>query len=773
MKTKIFLFSVYTLFCVSALAQVSPVDSLKNVINRSKNDSNKVNSFLELAQQYLRINQDTSIIYANSAIKLGKEINFYKGVANSYRQIAIVYYIKGEYDKAINNFEKSLITWEEAGDISGVGRAHNNIGIIYFNIGQYDKALENYLKASEILSQINDIDGLARAYNNIANLYNYQSNYPLALVYSFESLKIHEELENEKEISQTLYNIGTIYEAQKDYSKALEYSEKALTISEKLDNKKEMADIYSNIGNLYLSMSKKDTILETEKPNYYSKAKSYFEKSLPLYSKIGYKKGLANSYNNIGLINLDLRNHSTALTFFEKSLKIYEELGDKYGLSETKLNIGKFYNEIKNYSKAIFNLKNALSISNELNSKEQISNIALEISKTYAATGDYKNAYLSHFQHKKLLDELRNDEKIREANKQELNYEVNKKQKEMELEQQKKDLLAQEEIRKQSMYAIGAFIALGLVALVAFFIFRSYRIKRKSNILLEKHRDEILQKNEELLQLNEEITAQRELTEKQRDIALQRQKEIMDSIQYAKRIQTAVLPQREMFVELVPDYFIYFKPRDIVSGDFYWLKKLNKHIVIAAADCTGHGVPGAFMSLLGIAFLNEIVNEKLTDAAGILNLLRERIIEALHQTWKDDEAKDGMDIALSVINIETKELQYAGAYNPLYLFRNGDLIEKKADKMPIGIHIREAQDFTNHSIQLKENDSIYMFSDGYIDQFGGEMGSKFKTKRFKELLFSMHNKPMKEQKEIIDETHITWKGEQKQLDDILVIGMHF
>ena len=391
------------------------------------------------------------------------------------------------------------------------------------------------------------------------------------------------------------------------------------------------------------------------------------------------------------------------------------------------------------------------------------------MSKSYAAIRDYKNAYLSHIKSVEADLVLRNDENIRKTARQELDYQVNKKQREIEVN----EIIAKERIQRQSMYTYGAFIALALVALIAFFVFRSYRIKKKSNILLEAQRDEILQKNEELLQLNEEITVQRELIEKHRDIVLQRQQEITDSIRYAKRIQAAVMPQREMFVEVVPDYFIYFKPRDIVSGDFYWMKKLEKHIVVAAADCTGHGVPGAFMSLLGIAFLNEIVNENLIDAAGILNVLRLRIIEALHQTWKDDEAKDGMDIALSIINLETKELQYAGAYNPLYLFRNGELIERKADKMPIGIHIKEPRDFTNQSIQLEENDSVYMFSDGYIDQFGGEDGSKYKSRKFKELLHNIQGKLMSEQKEIINETHKNWKGNQKQLDDILIIGMRF
>jgi len=771
MKTKAYIFIILSFFYINSSAQISTIDSLKNIVKNSEKDSNKVNTYLELAIAYTRLNTDTAIIYANSAIQLGRETGFYKGVANSYRQIGIVHYMKGEYENAIDNFTLSLKTWEDADDLIGVGRAHNNIGIIYFNLGQFDKALENYIKSSEIMASENDKDGLARANNNIANLYLYQDNHTEALEYSFKSLKSHEELGNETEISTTLYNIGSIYETQRDYSKALEYFENALKISTKLDDKKEMADVYDNIGSVYQKIGSEpsDTIGEDQRMKYYSKAISNFEKSLPLYNEISFKKGMANTYNKIGLVNLSLKNYDNALSYFEKSLEIYKELGDKYELSKTNLNIGKYYNGIKSYSKALKNLKQALTIAEELNSLEQISNIAKEMSKSYSEIGDYKNAYLSHFQAVNIELKVRNDEKIREIANQELNYQVNKKQREIEVN----EVLAKEKIQRQSMYTIGAFIALGLVGLITFFIFRGYRIKRKSNILLEAQRDEILQKNEELLQLNEEILAQRELIEKQRDIALQAQQEITDSIRYAKRIQAAVMPQREMFVEMVPDYFIYFKPRDIVSGDFYWMKKLNKHIVVAAADCTGHGVPGAFMSLLGIAFLNEIVNESLTDAAKILDVLRIRIIEALHQTWKDDEAKDGMDIALSIINIETKELQYAGAYNPLYLFRNGELTEKKADKMPIGIHIKEPVSFNNQTIQLQENDSIYMFSDGYIDQFGGENGSKYKSRQFKELLHSIQGKPMKEQKEIIDNTHNNWKGDQKQLDDILIIGMHF
>jgi len=273
--------------------------------------------------------------------------------------------------------------------------------------------------------------------------------------------------------------------------------------------------------------------------------------------------------------------------------------------------------------------------------------------------------------------------------------------------------------------------------------------------------------------LNEEITAQREMVEVQRDIAVQKEREITSSIQYAKRIQKAVLPHQKMFVDVIPDYFIYFKPRDIVSGDFYWMKQVEKHIVVAAADCTGHGVPGAFMSLLAISFLNEIVTDHFVKADEILNSLRMRIIEALHQTGKDEEAKDGLDISLCVINIESNEIQFAGAYNPLYLIRDNELVEYKGDKMPIGIHIKEPEPFKAHNFKLNKNDLIYLFSDGYIDQFGGESGSKFKNKQFKELLLSIKQEPMNVQKDIINDTYNTWRGELKQLDDILIIGMKF
>ncbi len=246
---------------------------------------------------------------------------------------------------------------------------------------------------------------------------------------------------------------------------------------------------------------------------------------------------------------------------------------------------------------------------------------------------------------------------------------------------------------------------------------------------------------------------------------------IEQSIRYASRIQNAVLPNLEFIRELMSEYFVLFKPRDIVSGDFYWTTRKNNKLIIAAADCTGHGVPGAFMSMLGIALLNEIVNKnKEEKASEILNQLRANIKVTLSQTSNYNSAKDGMDIALCVIDYDTMTMQYAGAYNPLIIIRDNEMIQYKADKMPIGVHLREKATFTNHEIKIIKNDCIYMYSDGFPDQFGGEKDNKFSSKRFKELLMIIHSESFEKQKQMLDDKFIEWKGRGNQIDDVLVFG---
>lgn len=300
-----------------------------------------------------------------------------------------------------------------------------------------------------------------------------------------------------------------------------------------------------------------------------------------------------------------------------------------------------------------------------------------------------------------------------------------------------------------------------------------------ANVEINEQKEEIQAQADHLKEVNEVITNQNTEITKQKEELEHKNREITDSINYAQRIQKAVMPPKEFVNQYLPENFILLRPRDIVSGDFYWMtRKKGKNdtgdtIIICAADCTGHGVPGAFMSMLGVSFLNEIVNKfDISQANLILNELRTSVKKSLRQTGKSGEAKDGMDIALCVINVETMTMQYAGAYNPLLLIRNNEVLKWKADKMPIGIYIREKESFTNHEIELQHGDAFYIFSDGYIDQFGGEKGGKFMIKNFKEMLLDIHHKPMQEQKQILNKRIEEWMGSNyNQIDDMLVIGV--
>ncbi len=273
-----------------------------------------------------------------------------------------------------------------------------------------------------------------------------------------------------------------------------------------------------------------------------------------------------------------------------------------------------------------------------------------------------------------------------------------------------------------------------------------------------------------------EIVKQKNEIEEKNKVIEQKNKDITDSIYYAKRIQEAILPPKDFSMLSDVEMFIYYKPKDIVSGDFYFIRNIESmHVlVVAAADCTGHGVPGAFMSMLGSSLLNELITRpEINHTDLILNELRTAIIESLNQEGKNFETKDGMDIALIAYNYKDHILEFSGANNPMYLIRNNELTEYKADKMPVGLYERKQESFSRTEINIQSGDVVYLFSDGFADQFGGEHGKKYMYKRFKEFLLSIHHLPMKEQEKLIEEEAIRWRGKIEQIDDQIVIGIRF
>ena len=308
-----------------------------------------------------------------------------------------------------------------------------------------------------------------------------------------------------------------------------------------------------------------------------------------------------------------------------------------------------------------------------------------------------------------------------------------------------------------------------LLGTYLFYIIRINAIKAQKKRLEHQVRE----RTHELEVANTEIEAQRDYARYQRDQIAQQQKSIMDSINYAQTIQNSLLPSSSVLEQLLPEHFILFKPRDVVSGDFYWISEQREHFYVAAADCTGHGVPGAFMSMLGMALMNDIVNnEPDIDPDELLNGLRNQIILTLHQKGDPGAARDGMDIVVCKIAKDMKKMLFSGANNPLYLIRDGELIEYKTDKMPVSIH-DVMRPFSGYEASLRPGDRIYIFSDGFADQFGGPLGKKFKYRPFKELLLSNHSRDMQTQALLLDQAFENWKGDIQQIDDVVVIGLRF
>lgn len=360
------------------------------------------------------------------------------------------------------------------------------------------------------------------------------------------------------------------------------------------------------------------------------------------------------------------------------------------------------------------------------------------------------------------------------------------------------DLVWNEDGTKIDLYIKPAFwqtwafkigVSLFVILSVVFVAWLRLRMLQRQKRLLKEEVDrqtfEIRQQNELLYQQKEEIITQRDEIEQQKEIAVsqrdviaQHTKEIEDSIVYAKRIQTAALPENKLLQMMFDEFFILFMPRDIVSGDFYWASQQNGKFIAVAADCTGHGVPGAFMSMLGISFLHKIVNEKgITEPDKILNRLRNNVINSLKQTV-DGESKDGMDLTICVIDKKNNKIEFSGANNPLYYVQNNELVEYKVQKMPIAI-FDDMKPFTKQTINYNQGDIVYLFSDGFADQFGGPKGKKFRYKNFQKLLLKNHLLPMSEQKKLLDQTMERWMSfpdpysneKTFQIDDIIVFGI--
>jgi serine phosphatase RsbU (regulator of sigma subunit) len=558
-------------------------------------------------------------------------------------------------------------------------------------------------------------------------------------------------------------------------------------------------------------------------------AEDYAEEALKEAKKIKSKNYEADALNQLGTIFYRNNAYDEATDYYEEELKLRKELNDRFDLAVVSYNLASAYEYTGRDRKAIQTFEQSLKYAHKVNHQNLILMNNEALFQLYFSKNRYKKAldYFKEYvrikdstfvlkktkqiailktEHQETKKQLSETDSTLHATDSTLHVVKQEKdtlqkislQKSLEIEnlkleaQIRKQQLQNEKLQKKYFQMIlgGVILAGILVLILALVLFKRYRYKKKINQHLERvnaelkqqkeeikaQNDQIEYKNEELQQQNEEIVSQRDEIEAQRDLANEQRNEIVASINYALRIQKAVLPDKEFIKQVLPSHFILYKPRDIVSGDFYWVYKKGNKTVFAAADCTGHGVPGAFMSMLGMTLLNDIVNHKnITQANLILEELRKDLKHALKQTGKEKETKDGLDIALCVTDEDTNKLEYSGAYNPLLIIRDGELKKIKATRNPVGIYAYE-KPFENHKLKIQKGDALYIFSDGYADQFGnkkpGDKIKKFKSGRFSKLLLKIHKESPEKQKAILDETIENWRqNAHEQVDDIIVMGI--
>jgi tetratricopeptide (TPR) repeat protein/serine phosphatase RsbU (regulator of sigma subunit) len=769
---------------------------------------------------------------ASNSSKKNTKIIAKKGISSCYNSFGIVSQSRGEFDRAYEYYKKSLTIFEELDDKSGVSSCCNNIGNILMNQGKYDEAKTFFQKSQNLNEELGNKLGLAKSYINLGVLHTNQGNYNLSVENYSKALNLFEALGDKNGVSICCFNMGTIYDYQGIYDKALEQYMNALKISEEMGDKSGISYCYNNIGLLHskhrnfdkaLQYFEKMQVLTEELGDTYLlagcfenlgvtysdmgdfiKSNVYYENALKLREQLGDKKGIANTISNVGINYAKLGDnekenparrdslYNAAVDLFQKSIQIRKDLDDKNGLAFIYGNVSELYISLANanpklknvyLNKSILYGLEAYNISVGIGAMPLQKDAAAHLQEAYKSLGKYEEALKYAEIYISTLDSIFSEEKTKSLTEIQTKYETEKKQQEIEkqfLIIEKQEIENKRQRNQRNFFIAGSF----LLALLALVVFRSYQEKKRNNEIISL-------KNDMLEQANEEIAAQRDLVVEQKEHIEVIHEELTSSIRYASRIQGAVLPSTEQMNELLGNHFVLFRPKDIVSGDFYWATRVKEFLVFCVADCTGHGVPGAFMSMLGVSFLNEIVHKgNISSASEVLNCLRESIIEALKQKGEVSEQKDGMDIGLCVLNTQSLQMQFAGGYNPCWIVPNAkysqqrvidaitdekatidsDLIQIKPNKMPIAIH-KHMEPFTNSVLQLYPGDQVYILSDGYQDQFGGPNIKKFMVKNLRELMVSNSQLPMAKQCEALENSFEEWKAGCEQVDDVTILGV--
>lgn len=656
-------------------------------------------------------------------------------LVNSYNSLA--------WEIAHNDINSSIYLSKKALSISrkiknkqSIANSLHTLGTFYYMKNLYDSALYYFKEATDIFKKLPDDSQLISAYNNIILTYNELYQYEESIKYGFFALELSEKNNDTAGIVKSLNNLGLVYYNKDDYNNAIRYYSQSLNLMEKVGEKQNISSILNNIGIIYFERG------TSQDQNYFDSSLYYHRMALNYGKEINAEQDMAESYINIGNIFSEKNDFPKALNHYNLGKTIYNKLGNYAGLSALLYDIANMHVKNNEPDLAISNYKKSIEIAERINNPELLKVNYYSIAEAYALKQDFKNAYEYSNKHNIVADSINNLENNKQIAEISTNYESQKK--ENILLKQNTEIKLSELKRSRTILIISVIIIVAFLVLVVILV-RSLRNVKKTTQLLVDQNFLITQKS---------------------DI-------ITDNLNYAKIIQTALLPSHNDFKKLFQDSFILFMPKDIIGGDFVWYKHINDTKIFALIDCTGHGVSAALMSVIGNTLLNKIIIEEgRTEPADILYKLDASLKPLLVKEAENKSIMDGMDIALCTI--KNNILTFSGSFMPIVLLSNGNETLYKGTRYLIGGTIFENKcGFTNETIRLKKGDNIYLFSDGYYDQFGGETFRPLKFKNFQNMLLSNHNLSMDKQEQFYRKYIIDWIGDYEQLDDITLVGIKY
>lgn len=738
------------LFINSVLySQNKLMDSLNLELTKAKTDTAKVSVLFKLVNA---CDVKENLKYANPIVELTdklllatKDTVFQKNLLKSRSQAVntIIYYyatFEGRQSSKISDtYNNHILVCKKYKYVNGIADVYFSMADIYNSLGEPVKKMNCLKEGYKLMQQMKDKKTEAKFIMRLAFFYAQFGDTVQALNYTKKSEELELQIADSTRISRGYVLRGSFYLDIKHYETALINFRTAERRYKAAKDTNALGEVYFEIGNVY--REKKDFV----------NALKYYQLYNDLVEALHYegnnkfagKGGIAEVY-------MAQKKYKEAFILHEEAYEYYKKLNPLLIGHHSRLLANDYYLSL-DFKKAMVFAREALDLAYKLQIAEHICRSEKLVYQIDSASGNYREAFVHYQKYLTFKDKL-SAEEFHKASVQEKFQSELAEQKSV---QDKKDAINAEEVERQTVIRNSFIVGFILILFFAVFIFRAYRNKQKTNLIITQQK--------------EEVEKSKHIIEEQKKEVDERQKEIIESITYAKRLQEAILPPQAFIDKHIPNNFILYKPKDLVAGDFYWAESVNDLFFIAAADSTGHGVPGAMVSVVCSNALNRTIKEfNLTETGKILDKTRELVLETFEKS--ESEVKDGMDISLLCVDKKNKLVFWSGANNPLWYIQESELKEIKADKQPIG-KTEYSKLFTTHQIEYKENTIFYLFTDGFADQFGGPNGKKFKYKQFSDLLLKHVALSQQEQASIINKSFLEWKGNLEQVDDVCLIGI--